>query len=850
MAEDIQSGPLNESAMLRSRYALKDPEGQRLKVKISLDDFSVHPQNRGGLFPSAARVVNLLCGILKDRFLKIEAQHEAVVVQELPAMKKAEYERLHGKPYKTHADHNTQNTDSVEALRLAYTSLSTYNYGALSHCTLTLGLMCLKHGAVWAIPEEHKGYGLEEFQTGPGGSWDIAKMRRTPKFSELMDVLDNGLLCEVLSWEIHFEAAFSQGPALISSALNDPQGKGVTSHEIELLASVADLVATAAAEAKKPAPGSDKGQPLNIPYDSILKACSQRHPEYAKATWFEDMFTFVINVGAASGPYIPQILDYDRRWVDHKIRTLSPATWGVLNQVPIECPHVKVALLMRAYSQEPKGGQCPAPEPAWGQSEGIRVQQLNSLLGYVRRILAPAAAEAEGEEKSATLTAGAVLTATEAFYQAYVRVKAGHPAVGAVVETVCEAVRPYYAQVREAWHKMEKNAEKDFPSPPAPWAAKLPAASENPDGPRSSGGHEGPRPQPVLIEFNEEDKPLNKQMSELSKPLNCLMVVPVKSWHASAPSANLDTERWHQASIAEVMTAFHRHADTSAQPLQMQYDVQARSVHVVATEDIAEGALMLFPCCPTAKVFPKVTSNPRAVEVQVGEKRPTPVEQMETYWALPDFKLPELELKPARKGAASAAAEGARGEAPGGKELDGAAPAAAEGARGEAPGGTKLVGAAPAAAGGAQGEAEEEENPYHFKFGGAESLHFFWGVDRMTAEELARAQLVQGQENWKFNVALRPQEFATMTKCAASAPIRVCSVLVPCMHNTVPLVRGDRLMLQITKEKKAPNPKKQVQPWQKEQKEKEKKRKKDAEEGRKAPKSGKMTIPGQGALVV
>ena len=129
-------------------------------------------------------------------------------------------------------------------------------------------------------------------------------------------------------------------------------------------------------------------------------------------------------------------------------------------------------------------------------------------------------------------------------------------------------------------------------------------------------------------------------------------------------------------------------------------------------------------------------------------------------------------------------------------------------------------------------------------------MHFFWGVERMTAEELARAQLVQGQEHWKFNVALRPQEFATMTKCVASAPIRVCSVLVPCMHNTAPLVRGDRLMLQITKEKKAPNPKKEVQPWQKEQKEKEKKRKKDAEEGRKAPKSGKMTIPGQGPLIV
>ena len=140
-------------------------------------------------------------------------------------------------------------------------------------------------------------------------------MRRTEKFSELMGVLDNGLFCEVLSWGMHFDPDFAEGPALIAAALNAPQGKGVAFHEIELLKSVADLVTTAAAEAKRAATGSNKDQPFSIPYDSILKVCAQRHPEYAKATWFEDMFNFGINVGAASGQFISHILDYDRRWV-------------------------------------------------------------------------------------------------------------------------------------------------------------------------------------------------------------------------------------------------------------------------------------------------------------------------------------------------------------------------------------------------------------------------------------------------------------------------------------------------------------------------------------------------------
>ena len=47
--------------------------------------------------------------------------------------------------------------------------------------------------------------------------------------------------------------------------------------------------------------------------------------------------------------------------------------------------------------------------------------------------------------------------------------------------------------------------------------------------------------------------------------------------------------------------------------------------------------------------------------------------------------------------------------------------------------------AAPAAAGVARREDADSENPYEFKFAGPEALHFCWAVERMTAEELARA---------------------------------------------------------------------------------------------------------------
>ena len=218
--------------------------------KISLGEWCVHPQNRAGCFPAAIRIISPLCSVLKDKFLINEAQREAVVVQELPVHEREAYKRLWGKTYTTHMEHNKEHTQNVEVLARAFSSTSTFSYGGLSHCTLCLGLLCMKFGAVWEIPEEHRGQGLEEFQTGPGGSWDLPKMRRVEGFRELLDVIDNGLHCEVLSWEIHFDPDYTDAPGLIAAALNDAQGKGVATHELEILKSVTDYVAAAVAEVR------------------------------------------------------------------------------------------------------------------------------------------------------------------------------------------------------------------------------------------------------------------------------------------------------------------------------------------------------------------------------------------------------------------------------------------------------------------------------------------------------------------------------------------------------------------------------------------------------------------------
>ena len=292
-----------------------------------------------------------------------------------------------------------------------------------------------------------------------------------------------------------------------------------------------------------------------------------------------------------------------------------------------------------------------------------------------------------------------------------------------------------------------------------------------------------------------------------------MMVVPVHTWHPSQASVDLDYDRRHQAAITEVMAALHHDPKTCQQPVQMQYDIHKKSVHVVVTEAVGPGSLKLFPCCPTAKTFSETTTNQRAVELQVGEQRPNPAQEMQQYWAVPDLKLPPLD-KECSPGDLQRAAEDqpAISEGQGGPDQK-------EDAKEE--------------------EGQQSQNPYQWKFAGTESLHFFWAVDAMTTEELAKAQLQRGQEHWNFNVDLYPKTFRTMIHGADS--MRVMEVVVPYMSNTEMLSKGDRLILRITKEKRVSDGKKEKDAWQIEN---EKAKKRRQEEAQKAAKGAQKKQKG------
>ncbi len=94
---------------------------------------------------------------------------------------------------------------------------------------------------------------------------------------------------------------------------------------------------------------------------------------------FQEMLRFVINTGAKNGRFNDRLLEYDRRYVDHKKRALPLQAFGSVNALPNELPRSKVAILMRAYSKPPSKGVCPCPESSWGKLKTKHIMNLGAL---------------------------------------------------------------------------------------------------------------------------------------------------------------------------------------------------------------------------------------------------------------------------------------------------------------------------------------------------------------------------------------------------------------------------------------------------------------------------------------
>ncbi|MCP4243426.1 MAG: hypothetical protein GY772_22970 [bacterium] len=94
-------------------------------------------------------------------------------------------------------------------------------------------------------------------------------------------------------------------------------------------------------------------------------------PAFARSPHFADLFRFVVDLGASSGPFLQDLRDFHEKWVDPKVRRVRLSVFGLLCEVPLANPFLKIAGLKWLYS-------CPARYVRDTYCEGLTLRDIRA----------------------------------------------------------------------------------------------------------------------------------------------------------------------------------------------------------------------------------------------------------------------------------------------------------------------------------------------------------------------------------------------------------------------------------------------------------------------------------------
>ena len=364
----MDDGLVRKAMAFRVNYRVSD------KKTISLSRLGVHPQNRGGMYPQPDVVRNLGLKIITKGFNQSEANHEGVSVEEMPYCERAKHSRSDGLPYEPYADYNIRQCDHL-FLDKCFSHIHDSMYGTLSHSHLLLVLLSLANGADWKVEDELNRRHL----LNPDGSCNTAAVAACD--TDPGELLKDGLKMKVLSWNMMFEEPTAA--SLISQALNSDQSMALRTSELTAVSVLSGAVAfelgSAVAE--------------EVCFETVREKVRMELDMYVDQSGFIDLFEFVVNMGANKNPFIPQLLEFGSKFVDHKQRQLSLQAFAEVNKVGLEFPRVKIAMLMRAYRKPPSRTWCPPPETTWTScAKGQTATKLEAVLRYFQCTCKPAVA--------------------------------------------------------------------------------------------------------------------------------------------------------------------------------------------------------------------------------------------------------------------------------------------------------------------------------------------------------------------------------------------------------------------------------------------------------------------------
>ena len=584
------------------------------KIKVRVENLGVHRNNRGGVFPGGIRCKELCVDVISNGFLKEEFSDKLVAVEEMPTHEARSLDRSRGEVQtgSTGSQYNRETSSKDELLQTCFHEpYGNVQYNLLSHNHMALVILAFITKAKWDLePIEQKKWKRTIKFCDEQGRLCLTAVAATVNGKELVEVIKEGVDCEVLSWKMELEEPGAA--AVISAALNKCSDFAMRCTEWSALYTLRGGIIKASGAL---------GQ--RVAFKSVLEATHLELDSAADDPDLGQLFDFLISLGVGKNTYFNDLADFQKIFVNSKQRQLRFAAFGVVNKLDAALPRTKIAIIKRAYRKklpDPKNCWCSNPESAWTAVAAPILRSTEELLLYlheddaIRKNIDPENANMDSAPR--TLFYGSVDIAV-ADAVMYTQVQHKNKATqDQVRKAMQKAVSVYMLGI---------NFNKDSPPPAAPeWSDWINAndlldltavaAGTTPAAPTAPGSTQA---KVEVLQFEQKTgRQLNEQVDfDQAKTVKASPIeIPWKSWHEQ--NQTMATRDADKAAVVTMLENIHRRWDVSA------VDVKIMSLDgktsVVAGAHMQARTVMLPPCIPKqCKVYDSHNEHPMAVPVSV-----------------------------------------------------------------------------------------------------------------------------------------------------------------------------------------------------------------------------------------
>ena len=486
-----------------------------------------------------------------------------------------------------------------------------------------------------------------------------------------------------------------------------------------------------------------------VNFHVIKQNVTQQIDRIVKDPDFVELFDFIVGLGSTKAAFIPPPLEFRQCFVNSKRRGLRLSAFGVAKNIPDSLPWVKVAVIMRCYrSGQParrKGGFLGVvPRSRYLLHKGGFREYLEDVHTAIALYFNHLRSEVDnmGQAEALQFKANLAIKAVDGFAK-YIRTTAIKS------QSVSDARVPLLRGCKEAVGAVALQQHREA-------LAKGLAALKEEQKPAwldyatletavagaTKGAGEQEALQPKVLSFDSVTQlPTNSQSSRTRTASSTWFPLPVAEWRQS--EAAKDLGRTEAFSAAAVLTLWLQHVSAVAEAnFEIQQETVSGERRVVATADHEAGAIKFWPCAPqTSKLHPK-SMHPDRVAVRVCVKPQEARMGLTTLYLHPEFKTP-----------------------------------------------TDTTSAE---------VADRDPRLRTWRWDASETMHAFWAVGKASLGEVRDTP--DGSAVARINMALEEKELAVVVPGVGSK--FVVDMHLPVLVNTVPVKKGDELLMEAPPKRK------------------------------------------------